>query len=170
MGDKITKNLYSIFTMQIIFPSKSKESMLCPLALNWIVNAYPDICWGIYTPFFTGLHILKPVLFSETSVQRIFAIKLEAPCVYIVHVPPIISFFRTKCPFYYQVTAELEYRNELRCLWIRALPSKASGDSEVKKIFHTSSIPCPPLICNTMAWKHGSSLSSYLPTLSLQAG
>lgn len=107
--------------MRIIFPCKSEEAMLHPLALNWIVNAYPDICLGIYTLFFTGLHILKPILFSETSVQRIFAIKLEASSVYIVHVQPIISFFRTECPFCHQVTAELEYRNVLRCLCVRAL-------------------------------------------------
>lgn len=155
----ITKNLYSIFTMQIILPCKSKEAMLHPMALNWIVNAYPDICPGIYILFFTGLHILKPILFSETSVQRIFAIKLEVSSVYIVHVQPIISFFRTECPFCHQVTAELEYRSVLRCLCIRALHSKASSDSEVKKVFHAWSIPCPPLICNTIAWKRGSSLS-----------
>jgi len=130
------------------------------MALNCTVNAYPDSCLGIYTPFFTGLHILKPVLSSETSVQRIFAITLQASSMYIVHVQPIISFFRTECPFYHQVTAELEYRNVLGCLCIRALHSKTSGDSEVGKVFHSSSIPCPLLICNATVWKRGSSLRS----------
>lgn len=118
--------------MQIIFPCKSKVVMLQLMALNWIVKAYPDVCLGIYTLFFTGLHILKPILFSETSVPRIFAIKLEALSVYIVHVQPIISSFRTECPCYHQVTADLQCGNVCSCVSaFRALHSKPSGDSEV---------------------------------------
>lgn len=93
--------------MQTIFPCKSEEVMLHPLALNWIVKAHSDISLGIYTLFFTGRCILKPLLFSETSAQRIFAIKLEASSIYVVHVQPIISF-RAECPFYHHVRAELE--------------------------------------------------------------
>lgn len=51
----ITKNLYSIITLQIIFPCNSEEVILCPIALNGIVNTHSDICLGIYSLFFTGL-------------------------------------------------------------------------------------------------------------------